>query len=66
MSIDHCVCCGSYIPEGRQICQSCSDDNYKQMSKEEADMIRWLASTSNHDILKEMRRTDKELFGHEL
>lgn len=67
MSVDHCVCCGSYVPEGRQVCQLCSGENpNKQMSKEDADMIRWLASASDKDIIKAMRKTDKELFGHAL
>jgi len=24
-SADRCVCCGEYVPEGRQVCWSCED-----------------------------------------
>lgn len=25
MNEDRCVCCGEYVPEGRMVCQKCSD-----------------------------------------
>ena len=25
---DTCICCGKYIPEGRQVCQECEERNY--------------------------------------
>lgn len=63
MSDDRCVCCGSYVPEGRQVCSTCSGDKKQEISAEEADMIRWLSNASDKDIIKAMRQTEKMLFG---
>lgn len=27
MNAEKCVCCGAVIPEGRQVCPSCENDN---------------------------------------
>ena len=26
MNADRCVCCGTYVPEGRQVCPTCERD----------------------------------------
>lgn len=30
---DRCVCCGAYVPEGRQICPQCERETYKKKQK---------------------------------
>lgn len=67
MSVDSCICCGKYVPEGRQVCHECSgDDKKEQISKEEAEMILWLSKASPKKLSREMMRTEKKLFGHAL
>lgn len=67
MKNDTCVCCGAYVPEGRQVRKSCyPDDEQENMTEEEAEMIRWLASASDKEVRRAMRKTEKELFGHAL
>ena len=67
MNDDTCLSCGAYVPEGRQVCVSCSpEDNLQGMTEEEVEMIRWLASASDKEIKKVLRKTERELFGHVL
>ena len=35
---DRCVCCGDYIPEGRQVCPMCEKKGYR--SYEQAENVR--------------------------
>lgn len=36
---DRCVCCGSIIPEGRQVCIACALPAMKNVSEQEASRI---------------------------
>ena len=58
--------CGAYVQEGRQVCDLCSGGIRQDISVEEAEMLRWLASASDEDIIKAMRQTDTMLFGRVL
>lgn len=31
---DSCVCCGEYVPEGRQVCRSCEEGRTNVMKKQ--------------------------------
>lgn len=33
MNNDTCVCCGQYVPEGRQVCQSCQNSSRENALK---------------------------------
>ena len=50
-SVDRCVCCGSYVPEGWQICATCSEDlDDKDTSVDDVAMVRWLSSMSEKEV----------------
>ena len=67
MQDDTCVCCGAYVPEGRQVCRKCSgEDKQEQMSREEAEMVLWLSKATAKEVSREMRKTEKKLFGRVL
>ena len=60
MQDDTCVCCGAYVPEGRQGCHKCSgEDKQEQMSREEAEMVLWLSKATAKEVSREMRKTEK-------
>lgn len=54
MSVDSCICCGKYVPEGRQVCHECSGDDKKEQI------------SNPKKLSREMMRTEKKLFGHAL
>ena len=67
MQDDTCVCCGAYVPEGRQVCHKCAgEDKQAQISKDEEEMLLWLSKASEKEISREMRKTEKKLFGRVL
>ena len=37
--LDTCVCCGKYVPEGRQICAICEADIYKAQKEYERNHV---------------------------
>ena len=39
MTMDSCVCCGRYVPEGRQVCAFCESDIYKAKKEFERNHI---------------------------
>ena len=60
MSVDRCVCCGSYVPEGRQVYVECSGDLIrKDTSADDVAMVRWLSSMSKKEISDAMRKVKK-------
>lgn len=37
---DRCVCCGGYVPEGRQVCYECANSTHKEsISNEQIEML---------------------------
>ena len=55
MNDNTCICCGSLIPEGRQICKRCEEiHDEKQIA-----MIAKPAARTNGDRIRQM--TDEEL-----
>ena len=62
MFVDRCVCCGSYVPEGRQVCAACSGDfDRKDTYAEDVAMIRWLSSASQAEISNAAQKVKKRL-----
>ena len=67
MQDDTCVCCGAYVPEGREVCHECAGEvKQAQSSKDEEEMLLWLSKASEKEISREMRKVEKSLFGRVL
>lgn len=63
MSVDKCVCCGSYVPEGGHVCAACSGGlNRKDTFADDVAMVRLLSSIS----AKEMRKVKKRFNFHRI
>lgn len=64
-SVDRCVCCGSYVPEGKHVCAACSGDlNPKDTSVDDVAMVRLLSSISEEELADTMRKAKKRFNLH--
>ena len=50
MAIDRCVCCGAYIPEGRQVCANCGRRSSKNTLRQRSLKLQ-IKNTKNHSNL---------------
>ena len=56
---EHCVCCGSVIPEGRQVCIICGlKTNYKQSTADVVEVVR----CKDCVFSREMDKYEKKLY----
>ena len=60
--LDTCVCCGKYVPEGRQICAFCEADIYKAKKEFERNNIDCSVTTmlEVQAIIKSMRKGETD------
>lgn len=50
-----CVCCGSSIPEGRQVCYACERETLgrdNEVPNEKLGFLMWLSTASKREIKK--------------